>query len=408
MAGRYATRRAAGMLGTVACLAVVACTGSDAPSATSDATLESTAPPPSDEFSATSDPATPTTVPRVADGPLGEACPATIAVQAATLPEPAMGPLYSLLGPDPIVDVEAQTVSAPLVRPDGTPEDVVLEIRSGGPAVGFRSPLSLLTSDGGLMLAQVSTAEALRDAETVPSTGVVTLTDRSRDALIVDPATYPDADTVEAVGAAGIEVRHRTDAQVIDYLTAIGALTSEQLVPGFDGEPAAFVQSGGTIAQQGDLLIEPVLFTALPQWGRPVTAIAASASGWDSYDDALVARADDVEGLETCLGRFVPIIQGAIIAYVADPSATNQLMARVRSSFAPLSRLTPELLDAGVVEGTERGVFNTDDDHTVGGFDVERLDRFLPELASALDVDALAADDLVTDQFVDPEITSGG
>lgn len=396
--------------GVVACLVIASCSDGDEPSASTDSTGETTTTATTDdgESPLTSAVEATTTVARIADGPLADECPATIAVQLGGLPDPAMGPLFSLLGPDPEIDVENQTVTAPLVRPDGTIEGVMLELRSGGPAVGFRSPLSLLTADEGLFLAQVSTADALRDAESNPSLAIVTLTDRSRDAIIVDPATYPDVTTLDGVRDAGIEVRHRTDALVIEYLVATGVLAPEQLVDGFDGEPASFVQSGGTIAQQGDLLVEPVLFPALTQWARPVTAIPASASGWAVYDDALVARQGDVDESATCLGRLVPVVQRSLVAYVDDPGPTNQLMASLRTSFAPLSRLTADLMTAGVDEGRRLDVFVGGAGQTAGSFDRERLDSFLPELAEALEVEPLAVDELVTDEFLDPEVTSAG
>jgi hypothetical protein len=237
---------------------------------------------------------------------------------------------------------------------------------------------------------------------------VVTLTDLSHDAVIVDPAMYPGIDTIEAVRDAGIELRHLTDEPFIAYLLGTGALTADQLVSGFDGEPAAFVQAGGTIAQQGDLLIEPVLFPALPQWGRPVTAIEAASAGWAVHSDALVVRPSDVEDQERCLGRLVPVVQEAIVAYVADPGPTNTVMSDLRSRFAPLARLTPELMDAGVALGLDAGVFGDGANSTVGDFDTDRLSPFLPELAAALGVDAVEVDQLVTNEFVDPSITSAG
>ncbi len=343
---------------------------------------------------------------RIEDGPLADVCPTTVAIQTDSLPDPAVGPLHLLLGPDQLVDVATQGVSAPLVRVDGTVEDVVLEIRSGGPAIGFRDPLVLLDEDPELLLAQVSTAVALRNAGAVASVGVVTLTDRSHDALIVDPATYPGLKTVEAVRDAGIEIRHVTDEPFITFLTATGSLAPEQLVAGFDGEPAAFVQSNGAIAQQGDLLVEPALLTALPQWDRPVTAIAAADAGWAVYDDSLAARPIDIDERQTCLGRLVPLIQEAIAAYGNDPGPTNVKMADLRARFAPLARLTAELMDAGVASGRETGVFGAGTNATLGDFETDRLEAFLPQWATALGIDAPPVDDLVTNEFIDPTITS--
>ncbi|MDA9292864.1 hypothetical protein N9Q18_00085 [bacterium] len=397
-------RQQLGAVVVVAAVSAGACTGSDTQSIPTSTTpeVDTTEAMVSDTSSTTS------TTPRIEDGPLGEVCPATVSIQTASLPDPAVGPLHLLLGPDQVVDVTTQRVAAPLVRVNGTVEDVVLEIRSGGPAVDFRSPLVLLAEDPGLLLAQVSTALAARDAADIASVGVVTLTDRSHDALIVDPANYPGVETVEAVRDAGIKVRHVTDEPFIAYLTATGALAAEQLVAGFDGEPAAFVQSDGAIVQQGDLLVEPALVPSLPQWGRPVTGIAAASAGWAAYDDTLAVRPGDIEDRQTCLGRLVPLIQRAIAAYGDDPGPTNVKMAELRSRFAPLARLTPELMDAGVVNGREAGVFGTETDATLGDFEMDRLEAFLPELATALGVDAVTADDLVTNEFIDPMITSAG
>ncbi len=221
----------------------------------------------------------------------------------------------------------------------------------------------------------MSTAIAARDAAERPSIGVVTLTDRSHEALIVDPVTHPGVDTIEAVRDAGIEVRHVTDEPFIAYLAATGSLAAEQLVAGFDGEPAAFVQSDGAIAQQGDLLVEPVLFPALPQWGRPVTAIEAASAGWAVYDDTLVARPADVDG-----PAGVPRSAGS-----GDPRGDRRLRRRpgiherddgrpplpIRSP-GPAHTRTDGCRDVAV--GRDAGVFGDGTNVTVGDFDIERLD----------------------------------
>lgn len=348
------------------------------------------------------------TVPPVEDGPLAEVCPKTIVIQTGSLPGPDTGPLYRLLGPDPTIDVELATVSSALVRADGTVEDVMLELRSGGPPVGFLAPLTLLAADPSILLAQASTSDALREAEASPAVGVVALTDRSTDVIIVDPATYPQVDSVDAVRKAGIEVRHESDAAFIDYLVATGALRARQVVAGFDGEPAAFVQSGGLIAQQGDLLVEPVLIPALPQWERPVVAIEARRSGWVDQDDALFARVDDVGTQRECLGRLVPVVQEAILAYVTAPESTNAVMALARAQFSPLSRISAELMNAGVGAGVDAGIFGGGADSPVGRFRTKRLAPFLTELADILAVEVVDIDELVTNEFVDPSITSEG
>ncbi len=122
----------AGWLGAVvAALATVAaaCSGSDRRLSGRDrsrrgADVRGDRPTAEVATTAADDSTTTSTTPPVEDGPLGDVCPPTIAIQTASLPGPAVGPLYLLLGSDPIVDVATQRVSAPLVRVDGTVEDV--------------------------------------------------------------------------------------------------------------------------------------------------------------------------------------------------------------------------------------------------------------------------------------------
>lgn len=326
-------------------------------------------------------------------------------MQTSNYPDVGVGPLYALLGLTPTVDPTRQAVSAPVMRADGTVESTTLEIRSGGPAIGFRSSLAVMAADETIDLALASTAVAVRDRATLATSAVATLTDRSREAVIIDPATYPDVTDLATLGAQGVETRHVTDAPVIRFLVASGVLSPDQLIAGSDGLPASFVEAAGVVAQQGDLTIEPVLFPSLQQWGRPVTALAASDYGWFSLDDLLLADTEVERVSDECLGRLVRVIQQSIVAYTADPSETNVVMSDIRSQFNPLARLTPPLLDLGTQLAIDSGVFDTTSGDAPGAIDTEGLDAFLVDLASALEVDPVSVDELVDPRFVDSTIS---
>jgi hypothetical protein len=377
--------------------ALAACSGG------SDAEVSQTVP--STTSPATTVPAevevtTTTTIARIADGPLAEVCPSRIVIQSSGFPSVSAGPLYSLLDVAPVIDAATQSVSAPLIRSDGTGEDVVLELRSGGPAIGFRSPIAVLAADPGIGLVQVSTAVAVRDWSTLPTQAVVSLTDRSADAVMYDPATYPSVTDWGALRDASVEIRHVTEAPVFQFLESTGVVSADQLVGGFDGEPAAFVASGGEIAQQANLAIEPVLVPSLAQWNQPVAALAAADVGWASLDDTLAVATAEGRLSEDCLGRFVPIVQRSLNGYLDDPAPTNALMSLVRTQFNPLNRLTPALFDQGLVAATERGVFAVPGSGTVGDIDTAQLTPFI----SLLDA-SIAVDELVDNRFVDPTIS---
>jgi hypothetical protein len=395
-------RRVGGVVSLVVVFAAAACSGGSDADPVASVTAPTTTGPP---FTTSNVEPPSTTTPGFADGPLAEVCGDTIIVQASSFPDVGTGPLYSLLGADPTVDVDRQVVSGPLTRADGTVEAVTLEIRSGGPSVGFRSPIAVMADDQSIHIADASTAIAVRDRSLLATQAVMTLTDRSRDAVIIDPATYPDITDIALLGAENIEVRHVTDAPVITFLTAAGVLTPDQLTPGSDELPASFVGAGGAMAQQGDLTVEPALLPALPQWGRPVVALPASAAGWSSLDDMLVVDSATDRLSEDCLGRVVRVVQQSIVAYVADPSATNVVMSNIRAQFNPLARLTPALLDEGTRLAIDAGVFDTTRTDAPGTIDPNGFEVFLADLASALQVEPVTIDELFDPRFVDSTIS---
>lgn len=391
----------------VTALLIAACSGGadgDADSSTAPET-STTLDAPSSTLEPAADTVATTTNPTFDDGPLDEVCGDTIVVQTSSFPDVGAGPLYALLGPAPVVDTERQATSAPLTRADGTVEAVTLEIRSGGPAVGFRSPVAVMADDDSIHLAVASTAVSVSDRPLLETRALMTFTDRSRDALIIDPATFPDVASIADVGDQGIEVRHVTDAPVIAFLAADGVIDTEQLVPGSDGLPASFVGAQGAVAQQGDLTIEPVLLPALEQWGRPVTALPAADAGWASLDDLLLADSATERIADECLGRFVRVLQQSVAAYVANPTATNVVMSEARSRFNPLARLTPALLDAGMQIARDAGVFDTALTDPPGTITTDGLSTFLDDLASALGVEPVTVDELVDLRFLDRTIS---
>lgn len=383
--------------GVLTVLLVAACSSGD-DAVSDDAGLERT---PATSDAAATAPAV-TAPPPVVDGPLADVCPDEIVIQTTGPPAPQVGALYLLL--DTEREIADGVVSAPLVRADGTVEDVRLEIRSGGPATGFRDAIDVAADDPAITLVHTSVSAILERFASVPNVAVAALTDRSRQAIVVDPATHPDVSGVNAVVDAGLEVRHFTGSAPFAFLAADGVLDPALLVDGFAGGPAGFVAAEGAVAQQGDLLVDPPLFAALPQWDRPVNAIALSSAGWDDHDDVLAVPAESLDELAPCLERLVPVVQEAIVAYAEEPTAANEAMAAKRITFDPLSRITPDILDAAAAIALEVGVVGNGANETVGDVDIDRLDGFLAELADVLGIDVVSAEDLATNRFIDPTI----
>ncbi|MEM1333806.1 MAG: hypothetical protein AAGG08_10135, partial [Actinomycetota bacterium] len=361
------------------------------------------------------------------DGPLADVCPARIVIQTGTLPLMRLGPLYALVGAAPEVDGGGRSVTGRLTRPTGEVEDVELEVRTGGPAISFRSPLDVLRTDPSVHVGVVGLADlAIGSAESAtPGDGVgegdgdgfedgravvtVAALAPSNDAAVIwDPAARPDIATLDDVATSGIEVRHVAGEPAVEFLVTRGHLDPDQMVAGGGSGLAAFVTGAGQVARVGDALADPPLFRSLPEWGRPVAVGPLVDAGWADVDPVVVVRrpstrevgrsGPDPEGpatgalVEWCLGRLVPVIQASIDAYLGEPGPTNELMATVRGLVDPLDRTTGALFDAAAAGAAEQdwpagvGVI---DQGAAAAFLVELADAVAPADLTVSDVDAL-------------------
>ena len=124
-----------------------------APAATSAATGTTTP-------AATTAPAAATTAPAGAAGALKAVCPATVVIQTDWNPEGEHGFLYNMIGPDYTIDKAKVSVTGTLVS-GGADTGVKIEVRSGGPAIGFGTVTAQMYTDDSILLGFVYTDEAI-------------------------------------------------------------------------------------------------------------------------------------------------------------------------------------------------------------------------------------------------------
>ena len=102
----------------------------------------------------------------------------------------------------------------------------------------------------------------------------------------------------------------------------------------------------------------------------------------------------------------MPVVQQSAVDFITDPTATNALIVDVVKQFDTFWTYPQEIADYSVQTQAELGLTGNGDDDTIGNFDTARVDTLLQKLRDAgLSVpDDLTADDLVTNQFIDPSI----
>ncbi|GAB3285574.1 substrate-binding domain-containing protein [Kineosporia babensis] len=343
---------------------------------------------------------------------LADACPATVVMQADWNPESEHGALYQMLGGDVKIDTDKKRVTGTLVDTEGNDTGVKLEIRAGGPAIGYDSVTNQMYTDPDILMGYVSTDDAMIAAGTKqPVTAVVAPTEISPTSIMWDPQTYPDVKTIADVKAAGIKVRYTNGLAYMDYLTETGKLSADQVDGSYDGSPGNFVADAGKSGQQGYATAEPYLYqNEISQWGKELAFDLVANTGYQIYVQALSMPSAKVAENSDCLAKLVPIIQAAQIDFLEDPAAANELIVKLVEEYDTGWQYSAGVAEYSVQTQKDLGIVSNGPDSTLGNMDMERVQKLIDEMQPILekkgvDVPAdLKAEDIATNEFVDESI----
>ena len=349
-----------------------------------------------------------------AGGPLdlSGACPAKVVLQQDWQPEAEHGSMYSLVGPDYTIDSGAKSVSGSLVA-QGVDTGVDVEVRPGGPNVGFQPVPALMHLDDTIVLGAVTTDAAITGAAEQPTVAVASQMTVSPQILMWDPASHPGMTTIREVAATGVPVV--TSGDILHALLASqGIMRPEQADTSYEGTPARFV-SDPTILQQGFATAEPYVYqNEIAEWGRPVGFEPLANYGFSVYPEPLAVRADRLEQLRPCLEKLVPIMQRAQIDYLTDPGPTNALIVELVEAYQTGWSYPPGVADFSAKAQVEQGFVTNDPASGVfGQFDPARMQQivstFGPILQSQGTISSVPdPSGLYTNEFIDPSIKMEG
>lgn len=340
---------------------------------------------------------------------LADVCPSPIVLQTDWFPESEHGALYELVGDRYEIDAANKIVSGDLVT-GGTDTGVDVEIRAGGPAIGFQPVQAYMYTDESIHLGYVSTDSAALGYADAPTLAVVAPLEKNPQIIQWDPATYPDVETIADLGELGIPINVFAGGTFTEVFVNEGVLSADQIDPSYDGSPARFIAEGGAIAQQGFASESPFSYEVLyEEWAKPIAYELIHDAGLEIYSQPLAIRTGDLEELRPCLELFVPVVQQAVADFVADPDETNALIVETVEVFDDFWVYPIELAEFSVETQLELGLVGTGPDETVGNFDDTRVQGVIDQMTAAgmAVPDGLTAADLVTNEFVDPTIGLG-
>lgn len=348
---------------------------------------------------------------------LAGVCPSTVVVQTDWNPEADHGHLYQLLGPNPSIDASQKSVTSDLYA-NGRPTGVKLQVRAGGPAIGFSKVSAQMNQDKSITLGYVSTDEAVQFSGDMPTTAVFAENDKSPMMVMWDPKTYPDVTTIKDLGtrlqANGGVVRYFNGAAYMAYLTGAGYLPAGILDGSYDGAPAKFVTAKGKDAQQGFATAEPYVYqNEIAAWGKPLKFQLVADTGWSPYPETMSVRTADLASLSPCLKKLVPVMQQADVDFLKNPEATNDLIVKLVQAYNNGWTYDAAVGKAAVAQMKDLKIATDAGNGHVGAMDDNRVSELIKIAAPIFGKSGghvksgLVAGDLVTNQFLDPKIGFG-
>jgi len=362
-----------------------------------------------------SDKAAPATTAAAATGVdlVAAGCPATVSLQTDWNPEAEHGNLYQLVGPGYTVDKAKLRVTGDLMA-GGKTTGVKVEIRAGGPAIGYSQVTAELYKDPSILLGFTSTDEAVAHSTDFPTKAVVAPFNINPQIIMWDPATYPNVKTIADLKATGAKVRYFDGAAYMDYFTSTGILDKKQVDATYDGAPASFIAAGGKDTQQGFGTAEPYFYqNVLKDWMKPVAYQYIHDAGWTAYAQSLGGTPANIAKYDTCLKALVPVIQQAALDYLAAPDTANAVILDAVTQYNNGWVYDAGQAKAAVAKMQEDKLIANSPDGTLGSFDMDRVTKFIATAtpvftSTGAKVKAgLVADDIVTNKYINPAIKLG-
>jgi hypothetical protein len=342
-------------------------------------------------------------------------CPATVVVQTSWYSQVEHFAAYQLLGRGYTVDAARKRVTGALVA-HGVDTGVKIEIRAGGPAIGFQQVSAQMYADRSITLGMIPLDEAVQNSKDQPVTGVMTPYDVDPLVIMWDPSRHPNFDTITDIGQTDTKVLFfNGERTYMDYLLGTGQLRQSQVDGSYDGSPDRLAASRGAIAVQGFATSEPWKWEhEVPAWGKPLSYQLVADSGYPNYRNLLAIRAGDKGTLAGCLRRLVPMLQQATVDFMTQPDPLIRTVLSIVDSTGQAytdsvdrSRQAVDVMRDQALVTNGRTPMIGDFDLTPGGR-VERLLRIdVPIFTGQRKAlkPGLVATDIATNEFLDPALS---
>ena len=344
---------------------------------------------------------------KAAAGSLKGICPANVVIQTDWFPEAEHGMLYQIIGAPYKIDLAKKTVSGALIDAKGKSTGVNVEVRTGGPAIGFGAPIASMATDSSITMGYMNTQEADK-YDKIPMLQVMAPLEKNPQMIMWDPATYPTVKTIDDLSKQGVKINLFSKDTLLFFIND-GRVKDELADPSYDGSPARFIAEKGKIAQQGFASAEPYSYEfEFKEWAKPVAYQLLFDAGIQDYSQTLAIRPGDKAKLAPCLKKLVPLMQQAQVDYIKSPARANAIIVDAVTQYKDFWKYSDAIAKYSVETQLKLGLVGNGPDKTIGNFDLARVQKYIDMMAKTGKFKGLPsgfkAETLVTNEFIDPKI----
>ncbi|MBN9035244.1 MAG: hypothetical protein J0H53_04170 [Rhizobiales bacterium] len=337
---------------------------------------------------------------------LAAACPSPFVMQLDWFPQAEHGYLFNLLGDGYTVDTKNMVVRGKLMS-GSEDTGIEIELRSGGAPISNMGTNKVIYTDNSINMAVLSHYDLALGYRVAPMISVLAPFEKNPVAIMWDPATYPDVNTIKDLKDKNIVVNVSPYASYPKYLVTLGQLSEGQIDRSFDSSPARFIASKGEIAQQALATVDPYNYmNVYKEWGKPIKYQLIHDAGFLAYFETLAIRSADLEKLTPCLKDLVPVFQKSAVAYAKSPDAANAKIVDMVQKINTYWRYPIEKAAYSAKAQLEMGMVSNGADATFGNFDKAVVDGMMDILRKSGEQlpDDLTTEKTYTNDFIDSSI----
>lgn len=334
-------------------------------------------------------------------------CPQKTVIQLGWYPEMERAWALNLIGPDGEIDAAKGIYSGP-AKADPS---VTIEVRAGGPYVGFQQGNAMLYQDEDILIADQNLDAMVGASGKFPTVAVAAPLEKGPQILFGDPTKH-DFSSAESIRESGAKIVVASNAIYMQALVAAGVFDAENVEYSFDGSLSRFI-SDPSIVNQGFVTNEPYQLEHVnPAWKKPIGYMLVSDAGYPWYQAVASTRSEYVTKYAECFKSLVPEIQRAQVDFATNPDEMFPVIQTLGTTLRDPLPQTPEFLANGLDTAKEYGVIANGNTPALGDFDLDRVQKLIDldlaafeEAGEAYPYDkSITPQKLVTNEFIDPNI----